>query len=267
MVRSKKKSAPISLYNAKKYRAISQRRMTTSHCDIDPRKDDDDDDDDENGLNSDVTTNTATFLQAETDLNNQMTNAVTAAPSNSGIDVPTLQLLSDELMNEYESNEMVITTKHQSKKASQSGPSSNVQLTTEEIRLGQQQRKQTQRKLQQLQQRQQQKQLRQQLYTSLQHYSIVKPSTPPPTTTIGRTIVTTEIITIGEKEVYEKGTLAKCLTERANGYSIDTTRIGFVIFFFFYYYYDGTCAGSNHTGKQATGCLIVINLDENHATC
>jgi DEAD/DEAH box helicase len=199
MVRSKKKSAPISLYNTKKYRSMAQRRMTSS----------DRPDTDLSSVNGPLP---------------MLGQSVTDDTEEHGTSQPS-PLLSDELMNEFGCQDMILTTKSKrDARSEQKRKLDQVELTAQEVRLAQQQTKQQKRKLHQIQQRQQQKQLRQTLYTSLQQYAIGKPNATEPSN--GAQLLLHKSSQLGKKVYTKKERLQRALQKERLGVALTEQESG-----------------------------------------
>lgn len=164
MVRSSKKSAPIPLYNAKKYRQMTQRHMTDGKDDHHPRQPQSKE---EEGA-------------GESYDNQQKLNLNDHESKRQSQD----QIFSEEFLQEYyghdsSNNELLVVPNKKKQPRSQS-----VELTVEEIKEAKRNEKALQKKLQTLQVRHDQKRKREQLYTQLQQHSIVNAiSSPPPSAT------------------------------------------------------------------------------------
>ena len=134
-------------------------------------------------------------------------------------------LLSDELLSEFGSQDIILSSKNKKdSRLEQKRKLDQVEITPQELRLAQQQSKQQKRKLQQIQQRQQQKQLRQKLYTSLEQYSIGKPSSIEPSN--GAQLLLHKSSHLGKKVYTKKEQLQRALQKERLGVALTVQESG-----------------------------------------
>jgi DEAD/DEAH box helicase len=134
-------------------------------------------------------------------------------------------LLSDELMSEFGSEDMILMTKNKKDACSeQKRKLSQLVLTPQEVRLAQQKTKQQKRKLQQIQQRQQQKQKRENLYSSLQQYAIGNPTSTEPSN--GVQLLLHKSSQLGKKVYTKKERLQRALQKERLGLALTEQETG-----------------------------------------